>query len=116
MYDKAGIEERVDTAGRIDWHQTKGLSISIIILLIVNIVSTVWWAATLTSDVGQNSDVVELIPKVLERVIILEAITGEYKDILTRFLGTLDKMDATVTRIDREQAKRTNSIHIHTKE
>lgn len=94
----------------IDWHQTKGLSLSIIILLVINIVSTVWWAATLTNDVNQAKDndskVSLLVPKLTERIIRLEAVTSEYQRILTRVVATLDKMDNTVDRIDREQAKR----------
>lgn len=87
---------------RIDWHQTKGLSLSIIGLLLVNIVSTVWWAATLTNDVTRIKEE----PDLVERVIKLEAVTKEYKDVLTRFITVIDKLDNTVDRIDREQAKR----------
>ena len=101
-------EEEIER--RIDWHQTKGLSLSIIMLLIVNIVSTVWWAATLTNDVNQGKDndnrVSLIVPKLTERIIRLEAVTSEYQRILTRVVATLDKMDNTVNRIDREQAKR----------
>lgn len=92
--------DRRETTDTIDWHQTKGLSLSIIMLLIVNIVSTVWWAATLTNDVTQ----IKARPDLTERVIKLEAITEERKSILNKLATTLDRMDSTINRIDKDQA------------
>ena len=104
MPEYEGTERRED----IDWHQTKGLSLSIIALLLVNIVSTVWWAATLTNDVEQlkNNANIRVIPKLTERVIRLEAIKDETNRILGKLVTSIDKLDSTVDRIDREQAKR----------
>ena len=98
QYD--GMDRR-DTVDTIDWHQTKGLSLSIIILLVVNIVSTVWWAATLTNDVTQ----IKARPDLTERVIKLEAVSDEYKTILGRINYTLNNMNSTISRIDRSQAE-----------
>ena len=99
------------------WHKTKGISITVIILLVINIVSTVWWAATLTSDVTQLKDIAKeysiTIPKITERVIRLEAVTAEYQNVLTRLVSILDKLERNVDQIGLEQAKRTNSIHTH---
>lgn len=99
------------------WHKTKGISITVILLLVINIVSTVWWAATLTSDVqglknrGEQYSIV--IPELTERIIVLEAVTSEYQNVLTRLVAILDKVEDNINKIDREQAKRTNSIHTH---
>jgi len=99
------------------WHKTKGISITVIILLVINIISTVWWAATLTSDVSQLKELASeysiTVPKITERVIRLEAVTAEYQNVLSRLVSILDKLEQNVYRIDREQAKRTNSIHTH---
>jgi len=96
--DYDGSDRRLNA----DWHQTKGLSLSIIGLLLVNIVSTVWWAATLTNDVTQIKEA----PDLLERVIKMEGKLEAYDTVLTRLLSVIDKLDNTVDRIDREQAKR----------
>jgi len=114
-----------------DWHQTKGLSLSIIILLIINIVSTVWWAATLTSDVAQikfdNKNLPSLrlrvakmegkvegydkvltidLPLLRLRVAKMEGKLEAYDKVLNRLIIVLDRLDTTVDRIDREQSKR----------
>ncbi len=95
------IEER-----RVDWHQTKGLSITIIVLLVTNIISTVWWAATLTNDV----DTIKQMPPLVERVIRLEAVTEVHNRYLNSLNSTLDRVNANMSRIDREQARRTSII------
>ncbi len=91
---------------RVDWHQTKGLSITIIVLLLTNIVSTVWWAATLTKDV----DIIKSSPPLVERVIRLETIADIQYRYLNRLNATLDKVNANMERIDREQARRSTTV------
>lgn len=91
------------------WHKTKGISISIIALLLINIISTVWWAATLTSDVSQLKE----RPNLTERVIRLETLTEVYQSGFNRTIALIDKLEQKVSRIDRELAKRTDSIHTH---
>jgi uncharacterized iron-regulated membrane protein len=102
-YDGYDRRESVDN---IDWHQTKGLSLSIIILLIVNIVSTVWWAATLTNDVTQIKE----RPDLTERVIKLEAVTEEYQKVLGRVVTIIDNVERRLNRVDKEQARRLSII------
>jgi len=99
------------------WHKTKGISITVIVLLTLNIISTVWWAATLTGDVSKLKDTSKeysiVVPELTERVIRMEAVTYEYQKVLNRLVSIIDKIEQNVYRIDREQAKRSNSIHIH---
>lgn len=96
-------EEKYDgEERRQEWHQTKGLSISIIALLVGNIVTTVWWAATLTGDVKKINE----RPDLTERVIKLEAKQEANQQYLNRLASILDKVSDTVTRIDKEQARR----------
>ena len=90
----------------VSWHNTKGLSISIILLLLINVVSTVWWAATLTSDVQEVSEEARLISFNRERIIRIEAKQELYDSVLSRLNNTIDKVITTVDRIDREQATR----------
>ena len=103
--DYHGRERRRD----IEWHQTKGISITIILLLLTNIVSTVWWAASLTNDV----DSIKARPKLTERVIRLEAVTEANSKYLNRLSRVLDKLETTVSRIDREQVKRAVMLDNH---
>lgn len=91
---------------RIDWHQTKGLSVTIIVLLLTNIISTVWWAATLTNDVDRIKD----RPDLNERVIRLEAIQEANGQYLVRMATALSNMTETIKRIDREQARRASIV------
>ena len=89
-----------------EWHLSKSLTITVISVLLANTIGSVWWAASLTKQVEINAE----RPILLERVIRLEAVTDEYRHILTRFINVMDKMDNTVTRIDREQARRLSII------
>jgi len=101
------------------WHKTKGISITVIVLLTVNIISTVWWAATLTGDVNTLKDTAKeysiIVPELTERLIRLETVTSVYHNGLDRIVGIIDKLEQRVYKIDREQSKRTNSIHRHNK-
>ncbi len=90
----------------VDWHQTKGLSLTIITLLLANIISTVWWAATLTKDV----DTIKGKTPLLERVIRLETITEIQYKYLNRLNATLDKVNTNMDRIDREQSRRSTTV------
>lgn len=89
-----------------DWHQTKGLFVAIIVLLLTNIGSSIWWAADLNNDVQDLKEE----PNLLERVLKLEAITEANAKYLNRLNSTLDRVNANMTRIDREQVKRTETI------
>ena len=101
----AGRERRMD----VEWHQTKGISVSIILLLLVNITSTVWWAASLTNDV----ETIKAKPELIERVIRLEATVDVHNRYLSRLPNILDKVEATVNRIDKEQIKRAVMLDNH---
>ena len=94
-------DRREEVERRQDWHQTKGLSVTIIVLLITNIISTVWWAATLTNDVES----IKGKPNLVERVIRLEAVTEAHTEYLDRLSEVLNKVDSNMTRIDRDQAR-----------
>lgn len=89
-----------------EWHLSKSLTLTVIVVLLTNTIGSVWWAASLSKQVEINAQ----RPQLLERVIRLEAVTDEYRNVLTRFIGILDKMDNTVNRIDREQARRLSII------
>jgi len=99
------MSEETDLSKEV-WHKTKGISITVIVLLLINIVSTVWWAATLTSDVSQLKYTKEqysiVIPEITARVIRLEAVAAEYNNVLTRIVGILDKLEDKVNIIDKE--------------
>ena len=85
-----------------EWHQDKRISIATIFLLLVNLGSTIWWAADLTHDV----DSIMNRPDLTERVIRIEATVEAHNRYLGRLSTVLDKMETTVARIDREQAMR----------
>jgi len=85
-----------------EWHVNKNVSLSIILLLITNIAMGAWFMSGLSSDVES----LKSRPDLTARVIKLEALTSEQGRIISRIDATLDKFNNTLTRIDREQAKR----------
>jgi len=80
------------------------------IVIVLNIVTLVWFASAVVSAVEVNTSVVKLntsrLDNTIERVIKLEALTSEQGRIIARMDLTLNKVNNTLTRIDREQAKR----------
>ena len=92
-------EERSE---KLDWHQTRAVSITTILLLLVNIVSTVWWAATLTSQVTTLSGK----PDLTERVIVLEAVQRENKEWIRRVSAQVNESASLLAQVSREQSKR----------
>ena len=90
----------------LSWHQTKSITITIITLLITNIVSSVWWAASITTDV----DALKTRPDLLERVIRVETIAEQNTRYYNRLSLILDKVNANMDRIDREQVLRASTI------
>jgi len=85
-----------------DWHLNKKVSVSIIILLLGQIFMFGWFMSGLSNDV----ETLKRRPDLTERVIKLEALSGEQGRIIQRMDETLNKFDTTLTRIDKEQAKR----------
>lgn len=90
----------------LDWHQTKPTAYTIIVLLSANILSSIWWAATITSDVEN----LKKRPDVLERVIRNEARLDEQSQIIIKITATLDHVADTMNKIALEQARRTEVI------
>jgi len=85
-----------------DWHLNKNVSVTIIFLLFVNLGSGVWFLSGLSGDVRA----LKQRPDLTERVIKLEAITNEQGRLLQKLDSTLTRFNNTITRIDKEQAKR----------
>ena len=89
-----------------EWHLNKGVTVSVVALLVVNIASSIFWAATLTADV----DTLKQRPNLTERVVKLESLTGEHGRLLSRIDLTLDKLDTTLDRVATEQIRRASII------
>lgn len=85
-----------------EWHLEKKVTLGIIFLLVANITSSVWWAATLTNDV----QAIKQRPNLEERVIRLEAVTDEHSRVLQRVSIVMDRLDGTLNKIASEQARR----------
>lgn len=90
----------------LSWHQTRGVTVTIITLLLANIISSVWWAATITSDV----DKLKNKPNLVERVIRLEAVQDQNTRYLSRLSIVLDRLESTVRKIDKEQVRRSELL------
>ncbi len=103
----SGIERREN----VDWHLNKGVSLSIIILLVVNIATSAWYLSAMVSDI----EVLKSKPDLSERVVRLEARADEQGRILSRLDSTLDKLDNTLNTVAKEQARRTSIINSITK-
>ncbi|VAW62341.1 hypothetical protein MNBD_GAMMA08-1809 [hydrothermal vent metagenome] len=99
MSNKYNGEERRQN---MDWHLTKSISISVIILLLLNLSTSIWWLSGLNSDVGM----LKAKPDLLERVINLEARANEHGRIITRFDVTLDKINNTIIQVSNELSRR----------
>lgn len=84
-----------------EWHLEKKVTLGIIFLLVANITSSVWWAATLTNDVQELKE----RPNLTERVIRLEAVSEEHGRILQRVSVVIDKLDATLDKVAAEQSR-----------
>ncbi len=85
-----------------EWHLNKSVSLSVIVLLVVNIATSAWWASGLTSDI----EVLQDKPDLTERVIRLEAKAEEHSRILMKMNNTLDNIDRTIMNVSNELARR----------
>lgn len=88
------------------WHLDKKVTLGIISLLVVNVTTSIWWAATLTNEVQE----IKGRPDLSERVIRLEAVTGEHTRYLARLDETLDRLSHLIERIHSEQNRRSPAI------
>lgn len=98
-----GMDRRSDNP---EWHTNKNYLLSIIFLLISNIGATIWWASSINSDV----EVLKARPNLLVRVIKLETTISLQNKYFNRLDITLENMNRTITRIDREQARRKSIV------
>ena len=90
----------------MDWHLNKNFALSIILLLITQTVSGIWWAASITSEV----DRLKSKPDLIERVIKLEAKADEQGRVLSRIDETLNRLDETINKVAAEQQRRSTTI------
>jgi len=98
-----GLDRRIPAQ---EWHTNKNYFLSIIFLIIANIGSTVWWAGGINSDVRQLKE----RPDLTERVVQLETTIALNEKYFNEFRRTLESMNTTITRIDREQARRKSIV------
>lgn len=98
-----GLDRRVPAP---EWHTSKNYFLSIIFLLVTNIGSTIWWAGGINSDVEQ----LKARPDLTERVIQLETTVTVHNKYFNRLDITLTSLDKTMSRIDREQARRKSIV------
>lgn len=89
-----------------DWHLDKNVSLSVIVLLIINLATTAWWAATLTGDV----DSLKARPDLTERVIRLEAVNEEQRRVMNHVADVLGRLDTTIDRISESQLRLNEAI------
>lgn len=101
-----------------NWGMSKRVSISVIILLIFNIASIVWFSSQLSSDVAA----LKARPVLTQRVVKLEVLLGEHTKAFNNRVDldkidrhelkvVLYKLDDTINRVATEQAKRTSLVY-----
>lgn len=85
-----------------DWHLSKTVTIGVILSLLLNSASVIWWGSGLNTDVSNLKQA-----NLEERVIKLEVLQSENAKVMQKLNDTLDKVDVTVKKINDEQQKRT---------
>lgn len=98
-----GLDRRIPAP---EWHTNKNYFLSIIFLCVTNIGSTIWWASGINSDVEQ----LKARPDLTERVIQLETTMEVHNKYFNKLDITLDSLNKTISRIDREQARRKSIV------
>jgi hypothetical protein len=95
-----------DRRTHVDWHLNRSVSLTIIILLLGNITTSIWWASSINSDVGNLSNVPMEITELRERMVRLETTTEAHTIFLNKLNETLENFNDTLNRMDRVQSKR----------
>jgi len=95
----------------MDWHLTQKFSIGVLLLLVSNIGTTIWWAAKLDTTVTNMGEIPARITTVEEKIIAIETENKLKNGLLGEFTQTLNALDNTISRIDREQARRTPMVN-----
>jgi len=100
----------------MSWHLDKNLTIGVIIVVVINSASLIWGAAELAGKIDMLSNVPSRMTKVEERILVLETEARMIKGAFGEFKQVMTDFKETMTRIDREQARRTPMVkHIEFK-
>lgn len=94
----------------VDWHLNRSVSMTIIILLLGNIATSIWWASSINSDITALRDTPAIISVMKERLVKLETTVETHNKYFNKLNDTLEKFNTTIDRIDREQSRRTSII------
>jgi len=94
----------------VDWHLNRGVSLTIILLLLGNIATSIWWASSINSDITSLRPLPAEISVMKERLVKLETTVDTHNRYFNKLNTTLDNFNTTIDRIDREQARRRSLI------
>jgi len=94
----------------MSWHLNQKFSVGVLILVLSNIFTTIWWAAKLDTTVINLGDIPNRMTAVEEAIIVLRTENNLKNGILGEVKQTLITLDNTISRIDREQARRTPMV------
>ena len=94
----------------MSWHLNQKFSIGVLILLASNILTTVWWAAKLDTTVTNLGDVPARVTANEKTIIELQTENRLMRGTLGEFKQTMTTFNNTISRIDREQARRTPMV------
>jgi len=104
--DYEGPERR----GHVDWHLNRSVSFTIILLLLGNIATSIWWASSINTDIESLRSIPAEISVIKERLVRLETTVETHNAYFNKLNSTLDKFNSTLDRIDREQARRKSIV------
>lgn len=91
----------------MSWHLNQKFSIGVLILLASNILTTVWWAAKIDTTVTTLGNIPGRVTKNEKAIIELQTENRLVSGSLGAFRQTMTTFNNTLSRIDREQARRT---------
>ena len=94
-----------------EWHQAKITTVAILLGLTIQFGAFIWQGATMVAELKAVKVAVQQVPALTERVIRLEIMASEQGKINRDLRKVIEKLDNTVDRIDKEQAKRTPLVY-----
>jgi len=95
----------------MSWHLDKNVTIGVITALLLNSGSLIWGAAQLSTKIENLGSIPSRMTEAEERILILETETRLMRGSFGEFKQTMNSFNNTITRIDKEQAKRETLVY-----
>ena len=94
----------------MSWHLDKNVTVAVIVAIIFNTVGFIWGAAQLSKTVTDLSGIPSRMTQVEKDIIAVQTEQRLMRGLMGEFKQTMTAFNNTITRIDREQSRRTPMI------